>query len=97
MQGDKKMLNLTEIIQQIQRDLTCPICQKRFDVGEIKLRGLFDHTLIVQTICAKGHLTLFMTTIKEKVKLPAISANDIIELHEALENFNGNFEKLWNK
>lgn len=91
------MPNLTEIIQQIQRDLSCPICGKKFEIGEIKLRGLFDHTLIVQTICANSHMTLFMTTIKEGRKLAPISANDVIDIHKALENFDGNFASLWKK
>jgi hypothetical protein len=91
------MPNLTEIIQQIQRDLSCPICGKNYETGEIRLRGLFDHTLIVQTICANNHVTLFMTTVKDAQKKTPISANDIIDLHKRLENFDGNFEKLWNK
>lgn len=92
------MPNLGEIIRQIQRDLSCPVCGKNYDIGEIKLRGLFDHTLIIQTICSSGHLTLFMTTIKEyRQKKTPITSDDLIELHQALENFDGNFQKLWNK
>lgn len=91
------MPNLAEIIQQIQRDLTCPICRKKYDIGEIRLKGLFDHTLIVQTICTNGHLTLFMTTIRDQDVKPPVSTNDIIDLHESLERFDGNFQKLWSK
>lgn len=91
------MPNLTDIIRQIQRDLYCPICGKNYETGEIRLRGLFDHTLIIQTICRNGHITLFMTTIKENPKIAPIVANDIIELHHALEKFDGDFQKLWNK
>lgn len=90
------MPNLHEIIAQIQRDLYCPVCGQDFEIGEIRLRGLLDHTLIVQTICTGGHITLFMTTIKQKVqeKLP-ISTNDILDLYKSLSNFNGNFQQLW--
>lgn len=91
------MSNLAEIIQQIQRDLSCPICGKNYEIGEIRLRGLFDHTLIVQTICANGHMTLFMTTVKEKQKRPPISTNDIIDLHNALAKFDGDFQRIWKK
>jgi len=90
------MPNLTEIIQQIQRDLSCPICGKNYEIGEIRLRGLFDHTLIIQTICANGHLTLFMTIVKVQKQKP-ISTNEIIDLHKTLENFKGDFQKIWNK
>jgi hypothetical protein len=87
--------NLREIIQQIQRDLSCPICGKNYEIGKIRLRGLFDQTLIVQTICNSGHITLFMTTVKKDQKKTPISTNNIIDLHKSLENFNGDFQKLW--
>lgn len=89
------MPNITEIIQQIQRDLSCPICGKNYEIGEIRLRGLFDHTLIVQTICPNDHITLFMTTVFEHQKKQLISTNDIIELHNTLEHFDGDFQKIW--
>lgn len=88
------MPNLMEIIRQIQRDLSCPICGQNYEIGKIRLRGLFNHTLIIQTICASGHLTLFMTTVKVQKKIP-VSTNDIIDLHKTLENFNGDFQKVW--
>lgn len=89
------MPNLSEIIRQIQKDLSCPVCGKNYEIGEIRLRGLFDHTLIIQTVCSSGHLTLFMTTIKENQKKTPISTNDVIDLYKALENFDGNFQKVW--
>jgi len=91
------MPNLAEIIQQIQRDLSCPVCGKNYEIGEIRLRGLFDHTLIVQTICPNSHLTLFMTAFHSRPKMSPLSANDIIDLHHALEQFDGNFQRIWNK
>lgn len=89
------MSNLSEIIQQIQKDLSCPVCGKNYEIGEIRLRGLFDHTLIIQTICTSGHLTLFMTTVKEGQKKNPISSDDLIDLHRTLENFHGDFQKIW--
>ena len=91
------MPNLREIIQQIQKDLYCPICGKNYEIGEIRLKGLFDHTLIVQTICSSGHITLFMTAFNLNLKKIPINSNDIIELHQTLEQFDGDFQKLWNK
>lgn len=90
------MPNLHEIIQQIQKDLSCPVCGKNYEVGEIRLRGLFDHTLIIQTICENGHATLFMTTLnnKKENKNP-LSTDDVLDLTNALKNFDGDFQKLW--
>jgi hypothetical protein len=91
------MPNLTEIIRQIQRDLNCPVCGRKYETDEIKLRGLFDNTLMVQTICGSGHMTLFVTSLKDSPKTTPIGANDVIDLHKTLENFTGDFTKIWNK
>ncbi|MBM2820517.1 MAG: hypothetical protein HW405_277 [Candidatus Berkelbacteria bacterium] len=90
------MPNLHEIIAQIQRELYCPVCGKNYEIGEIRLRGLFDHTLIVQTMCDSGHVTLFMTTIKNvtREKHP-LKTDDILDLQKSLENFNGDFQTIW--
>lgn len=90
------MPNLHEIIAQIQRDLYCPVCGKNYEIGEIRLRGLFDHTLIIQTICSSGHMTLFMTTFKDKEqKKVSFTNNDILDLHNGLNDFDGDFQKIW--
>lgn len=90
------MPNLHEIIAQIQRDLYCPVCGKNYEIGEIRLRGLFDHTLIIQTICSGGHITLFMTSFRgnEQKKIP-FTNNDILDLHNGLNDFDGDFQKIW--
>lgn len=90
------MPNMHEIIAQIQRDLYCPVCGRSFEIGEIRLKGLLDHTLIVQTICAQGHMTLFMTTIKnDSVKKKTFNTDDILDLHKALDKFDGDFQTIW--
>lgn len=90
------MNNLHKIIEQIQKDLSCPACGKSFDIGEIRIRGLFDHTIIIQTICDNNHLTLFMTKIQDQItKNKPITTNEIIGLHQKLTKFDGDFEKLW--
>jgi len=89
------MNNIHEIIKQMQKDLYCPVCGKSFEIGEIRLRGLFDHTLIVQTVCANNHLTLFMTTHDKKKDQIPITTDDVLDLHNSLEKFDGDFQKLW--
>lgn len=87
--------NLHQIIEQIQKDLSCPVCSRKYEIGEIRLRGLFDHTLIIQTVCVSGHMTLFMTTYRKKDKPEKITSDDIIDLHKVLRSFDGDFEKQW--
>ena len=90
------MLNLNEIIAQIQRDLNCPVCSKKYEISEIRLRGLVERTIIIQTICSNGHMALFMTTVKAKdEKIQPISNNDILDIYNALNDFDGDFITLW--
>ena len=90
------MPNLAEIIAQIQKDLYCPVCGKNYEIGEIRLRGLFDQTLIIQTICLNHHVTLFMTTLQHRqAEKKLLTNNDILDLHNALKDFDGDFQKLW--
>lgn len=95
------MGNFNEIIEQIKRQLHCPICGKKYELGEIKLRGSYSHTLVIQTICENGHSTLFVTNTKNpkeifKNKKPII-IDEVLDLHHALKKFNGDFEKKWPK
>ncbi len=87
------MNDLYEIISQIQKDLYCPVCGTTFDIGEIRIRGFFANLIIIQTICKKGHLTLFATNYK-KQKM-ALTENDVTAIHGKLSNFDGDFIKQW--
>lgn len=91
------MPNIQEIIKQIQRDLSCPVCGTKFAMKDIKVRGVFDHTLIVQTMCAGGHLTLLLTVFKKQEKMPTtpIITDEVLDFDNSLNNFKGDFEKLW--
>jgi len=92
------MPNLYEIIQQIQKDLYCPVCGKNYKIGELRVRGLFDKTLIVQSVCINGHMTFFMTTLnKVKGEASPINTNDVLDLHNILTTFDGDFDSLWKK
>jgi len=92
------MPNLHELIAQIQRDLYCPVCGKNYEIGEIRVKGLFDHTLIIQTICESGHITLFMTSFKAKAeKDHPLTTNDVLDMTNAIEKFDGDFTALWKK
>ena len=91
------MPNIQEILKQIQRDLSCPVCGSRFEMRDIKVRGAYEHTLIIQTMCFEGHLTLFMTVFRsqKKIQIKPVTTDDVLDLHQAIRNFNGDFEKLW--
>lgn len=93
------MPNIQEILKQIQRDMSCPICGTKFELKDIKIRGQFDHALVIQTMCTDGHLTIIMTIFKKQDKIPvkAIATDEVLDFSNCLNNFKGDFEKLWKK
>ena len=77
--------------------MACPVCGRKFDLAQIKVRGSIDPVMIVQTTCSEGHLTLFMTvfTKTKKEAQPAIVNDEVLDLSNNLKKFNGDFQSLW--
>lgn len=94
MEGND-MPNMQEIIKQIQQDLRCPVCGNKYDLESIKIRGLIDKTVVVQAICKNNHPTLFITSFHNKSEYKALTADDLLDLHNELTEFDGDFIKLW--
>lgn len=105
------MSRYEDIISQAQKIISCPACGRTYAADEIKLRGFLDNTYILQTICNQGHsplLTVFIASYQKRegkplpseireFKAERISSDDVIDFHEKLEKFNGDFESLWQK
>lgn len=89
------MPNLHDIIQKIKNELHCPICGINYEHGEIKLRGLFNSTIILQTICQNNHSTVFMTSYQKPVEKSPVNMDDVLDLHNTLKDYNGDLEKLF--
>jgi len=93
------MPNIQQILKKIQRELSCPVCGRKYEMENIKVRGAFEHILIIQTECSEKHLTLFMTVFKDQLnrQIKPVSTDEVLDLYQAITNFNGDFEKLWKK
>lgn len=105
------MSRYEDIITQAQKIISCPACGRTYAANEIKLRGFLDNTYILQTICSQGHsplLTVFIASYQKKeekispaeieaLKSQRITSDDVIEFHQKIEKFDGNFESLWSQ
>lgn len=60
------MNTISEIIKHAQRFLFCPICNRSFNLEEIRLRGFLDDVYILQVKCEKMHNPVSMTVIVGK-------------------------------
>lgn len=100
------------MIKRAQRNLICPLCKKHYLPEEIKLRGFFDELFIFQTKCQKFHppvVSIFITAYSNQTTINArpkqyyheheeiIPSRIIQNIHRQIEEFDGDFLKLWKK
>lgn len=98
------MNSVEAIIRQAQKILYCPACGRTYHLKEIKLRGIFDNTFVFQTVCSLGHVAIFraswsmprpVSAKSLKKSIQPITLDDVIEAHTAIEEFDGDFSRLW--
>ena len=100
MKREERMNPIQEIIQQAQKDLYCPTCGRSFTLNEIKLRGLYNNTILLQAVCANEHtpiIMIFVASYKNVNNIHIIDADDILKAHKTFKNFNGDFQAIWGK
>lgn len=97
-------MDYKEILNQIRSIIICPVCHRRFDIDKIKLFGVVDDKLVMQTFCAKSHTPINAIIVSNLIgseistvhQSEQISANNVLDLKNKLKKFNGNFEKIFN-
>lgn len=97
---------LNKILKKAQKILSCPICKRKFRLDEIKFQGALGSYYIFQTIC-HNHSTpvmaVFVTDYHKDVNLNnpdfdyPLEQNEVLDLYQNLEKFNGDFISLWKK
>ncbi len=94
------MPSLLELLQQAQKELTCPTCGRRFMLSEIRPRGHVNNTLMLQAVCSNNHFPIVLFFIPSKPFTDAITPitkGDILRLRQSLEAFEGDFKKIWSQ
>lgn len=94
------MLSLIELLQQAQRELSCPTCGRSFQLAEIRPRGRVKNNLMLQAICANNHFPIVLIFIPSKPfdgKIKPIGKLEIEAINQRLSAFDGNFVGLWNQ
>jgi hypothetical protein len=98
-------MDLSELIQIARSFLQCPVCGSHFEENKIHFRGFIDDKFVIQTECAKNHnpvSALFISSIDSKGKhffknQQPISANNVLDFQLGLNDFNGDFERLFHE
>ena len=82
------------ILRRVQRALSCPVCRRKFKLNELKVRAVLDQQFLIQASCHKGHspvLVLFIAAGNHNQNERSVNADDVIDLHRALKDFDGDF------
>lgn len=90
--------SLIELLQQAQKELTCPTCGRSFLLSEIRPRGRSKNNLMLQAVCANNHFPVVLIFIPSKPfdgKIKAIAKKDVEALSIRLDTFEGDFAALW--
>jgi hypothetical protein len=94
------LFNFQKILREIQRSVFCPICKKKYNLKEIKIRGFFDKTLILEVKCNnhnKPLKALFVaqpkthSTKKNKNSNP-ITSSEANQFRQNIRQFNENLQ-----
>lgn len=105
--------NFFDIIRRISTGMYCPFCGTPFNTDKISFVGIGDGSYAVSLTCGKCSTPIMFSIIvgSKKDKLfpsvfgggnevfseEEISLDEIINLHENLKMFDGDFKKVFNR
>lgn len=90
---------MNELLARVQRELTCPVCKRSFDIDEIRVRGAIDNHVLVQASCQRNHhpsLVLYVAGNHDhQGNDNGMTSDDVLDLHQQLKQFNGDFRTMF--
>ena len=101
---------IRELIKNLQIIMRCPKCGKKYNLEEIFLKSYVGSTYFLQLNCSNcrtsvyasisitGNLEKILKNINRREKISPkkqkITTDDIIEMHQFLEKFEGDFANI---
>jgi hypothetical protein len=101
-------VDILSFIRERAGDYDCPVCREPLAGCDLSLLRQEGSTFTVQVGCARCHVT-FVVVLQLRGELPAAGANDVepsepapppisadelLDVHEALRDFDGSFAEL---
>ena len=95
------MRSLQDEIKQAQRDLSCPICSRTFEVKDICVRSYVDETTIeLSVICDRGHFPVILlvpVTLKELAKVGPITKKELLVVSKKIDQLQESLTSFYTK
>jgi len=101
----RRKIDFNELLQIAREFLSCPVCGEHFDSKNIHFRGFIDDKFVIQTECSKKHNpvnALFISSVTMSGKPifdkdEIVTVNDVLDLKNHLQQFDGDFERIFQK
>jgi hypothetical protein len=101
------LAELTEIVKYLRKTVPCSTCSKKLSNEDISVLYTYGNEALLHVNCMRCsnqlivHITILeQTSEKSSINITtsqpgSISHNDVLEIHTFLNQFNGDFEKLF--
>lgn len=90
---------LHEVILRAQQQLSCPVCDRDYQLSDFRIKGNIANQYLVQATCGRDHgptLTLYVIALGTEPLLESVVTTDhVLDLHQQLKAFNGDFQGIF--
>ncbi len=89
--------DLREVMKHIKRVVICNNCKKRFLNEELQIVSTFQNEGLFHAFChiCLNQLLIHATIINQAHKPGEITRNEVLDMHNFLNQFNGDFSQLF--
>jgi len=89
--------DLKDLIRHLKGNVTCPVCGKHFMDKDVAIIATMETEAVFQLTCSKcDQLMVVNVSMANNLDgVNAITVNDVIDMHNFLEQFNGDFKNLF--
>ncbi len=90
------------MIKKVQTNLICPVCGRHFSKSEIQIKQIIENNVIFHAQCNHGHPAVqsihiaVINSAKNSIKRASKTKN-LNLLNKQIDEFDGDFIKLWKK
>ncbi|MEX1123599.1 MAG: hypothetical protein WEC81_00220 [Patescibacteria group bacterium] len=95
------MRSLQDEIRQAQKDLSCPICARTFQLRDIRIRSFLGNgSAELSVVCSRGHFPVILlvpVNLKEVTNAGPITEGEIQRLGKKISKLNRSISELISK
>ncbi len=96
-------MELNDLVRNIQHLIKCPFCGATYEIQHINILDRFKSMFVVHLFCSRCKRPAMAALIVSKnidfleEGEEPVTTDDLIEIHQFLKDFDGDFKKLWKK